>query len=116
MIVAAIGMVLLTIGVLCQVMQLVVSIRHREQLRDRTGDPLGRTFAGMGDLVAAASVQLCLLSGRAGEGMPIGSWKAKAAGYSSSRTKRLNIRTSRCPGIRRPVSSAPSLPPSWGSR
>lgn len=39
MIVAAIGMALLTIGVLCQVGQLLVSIRDREQLRDRTGDP-----------------------------------------------------------------------------
>ena len=39
MIVAALGMAVLTIGVICQIMQLVVSIRNRESLRDRTGDP-----------------------------------------------------------------------------
>lgn len=39
MIVAAAGMAVLTIGVICQIVQLVVSIRNREALRDRTGDP-----------------------------------------------------------------------------
>jgi cytochrome o ubiquinol oxidase subunit 1 len=39
MIVAAIGMAVLTIGVLSQIVQLVVSIRNRAALRDRTGDP-----------------------------------------------------------------------------
>jgi cytochrome o ubiquinol oxidase subunit 1 len=39
MIVAGIGMILLSIGVICQVVQLVVSIRDRESLRDVTGDP-----------------------------------------------------------------------------
>ncbi|WP_024518572.1 cytochrome o ubiquinol oxidase subunit I [Bradyrhizobium sp. Tv2a-2] len=36
---AGVGMILLVIGVLCQIWQLVVSIRHREELRDVTGDP-----------------------------------------------------------------------------
>ncbi|MBV9529519.1 MAG: cytochrome o ubiquinol oxidase subunit I, partial [Bradyrhizobium sp.] len=36
---AAVGALVILIGVVCQVIQLVVSIRHREQLRDRTGDP-----------------------------------------------------------------------------
>jgi len=39
MIAAGIGMILLSIGVICQVLQLVVSIRDRESLRDVTGDP-----------------------------------------------------------------------------
>jgi cytochrome o ubiquinol oxidase subunit 1 len=39
MIVAGLGMVMLSIGVICQVVQLVVSIRDRETLRDVTGDP-----------------------------------------------------------------------------
>jgi cytochrome o ubiquinol oxidase subunit I len=39
MIVAAIGFVLLTIAVVFQVLQIVVSIMRREELRDRTGDP-----------------------------------------------------------------------------
>jgi cytochrome o ubiquinol oxidase subunit I len=39
LIVAAGGAVLILIGIIFQIMQLVVSIRHREELRDRTGDP-----------------------------------------------------------------------------
>ena len=41
MVVAGIGMILLSIGVICQVIQLVVSIRDRDaqSLRDVTGDP-----------------------------------------------------------------------------
>jgi cytochrome o ubiquinol oxidase subunit I len=39
LIVAAGGAVLILIGIIFQVMQLVVSIRHRDELRDRTGDP-----------------------------------------------------------------------------
>jgi cytochrome o ubiquinol oxidase subunit 1 len=39
MIVATIGTVLLTAGVIFQILQLVVSVRRREALRDRTGDP-----------------------------------------------------------------------------
>jgi cytochrome o ubiquinol oxidase subunit 1 len=37
--VAAFGVLLLAIGAACQILQFVVSILHREQLRDRTGDP-----------------------------------------------------------------------------
>lgn len=33
------GIVILVIGVICQVVQLVVSIRNRDRLRDTTGDP-----------------------------------------------------------------------------
>jgi cytochrome o ubiquinol oxidase subunit 1 len=39
LIVAAGGAVLILIGIVFQVLQLVVSIRHRAELRDRTGDP-----------------------------------------------------------------------------
>jgi cytochrome o ubiquinol oxidase subunit 1 len=39
LIVAGIGAILIFIGILCQIMQLVVSIMQRESLRDRTGDP-----------------------------------------------------------------------------
>src|SRR6267142_1305572 len=39
------GAVIVMAGIICQVAQLVVSIRHREQLRDTTGDPWnGRTL------------------------------------------------------------------------
>jgi cytochrome o ubiquinol oxidase subunit 1 len=39
LIVAGGGAMLILIGIIFQIMQLVVSIRHREELRDRTGDP-----------------------------------------------------------------------------
>jgi cytochrome o ubiquinol oxidase subunit I len=39
LIVAAGGTVLILIGIIFQILQLVVSIRHRAELRDRTGDP-----------------------------------------------------------------------------
>jgi cytochrome o ubiquinol oxidase subunit 1 len=44
LVVAAVGAVIIMVGIACQIMQLVVSIRHREQLR-ATGDPWnGRTL------------------------------------------------------------------------
>ena len=45
LLVAELGAVVVLAGILCQVAQLVVSIRHREELRDVTGDPwMGRTL------------------------------------------------------------------------
>jgi cytochrome o ubiquinol oxidase subunit 1 len=44
-IISGIGVIVILIGVICQVAQLVVSIRNRAQLRDTTGDPWdGRTL------------------------------------------------------------------------
>jgi cytochrome o ubiquinol oxidase subunit I len=43
--VAEVGAVVVLAGIVCQAVQLVVSIRHREELRDTTGDPWnGRTL------------------------------------------------------------------------
>jgi cytochrome o ubiquinol oxidase subunit 1 len=39
MIAAGIGTILMTLGIVCQALQLAVSIRRREELRDQTGDP-----------------------------------------------------------------------------
>ncbi len=39
MVAAAIGVVILATGVLLQIVQIAYSIRHRDELRDRTGDP-----------------------------------------------------------------------------
>jgi cytochrome o ubiquinol oxidase subunit I len=39
LILAAFGAVLILTGIVFQIIQLVVSIRHRDELRDRTGDP-----------------------------------------------------------------------------
>jgi len=45
LVVAAIGAALILVGIVCQVAQLVVSIRDRDRLRDATGDPWdGRTL------------------------------------------------------------------------
>ena len=45
LVVAAVGAVIILAGIACQIIQLVVSIRAREQLRDVTGDPWnGRTL------------------------------------------------------------------------
>jgi cytochrome o ubiquinol oxidase subunit I len=37
--IASVGAVIILVGIVCQITQLVVSIRRREELRDRTGDP-----------------------------------------------------------------------------
>jgi cytochrome o ubiquinol oxidase subunit 1 len=39
LLIAGVGAIIILIGIIFQIMQLVVSIRHREELRDRTGDP-----------------------------------------------------------------------------
>ncbi|RUU47776.1 cytochrome o ubiquinol oxidase subunit I [Mesorhizobium sp. M6A.T.Ca.TU.002.02.2.1] len=39
LIVAACGILVMIVGAACQITQLVVSIRHRDELRDETGDP-----------------------------------------------------------------------------
>jgi cytochrome o ubiquinol oxidase subunit I len=45
LIVAFVGALLILIGITCLAVQLVVSVRHRDRLRDRTGDPWnGRTL------------------------------------------------------------------------
>jgi cytochrome o ubiquinol oxidase subunit 1 len=45
LVLAAVGAVIIGAGIVCQVVQLVVSIRNREKLRDATGDPWnGRTL------------------------------------------------------------------------
>jgi cytochrome o ubiquinol oxidase subunit 1 len=45
LIAAAFGTAIILVGVVCQIVQLVVSIRNREELRDVTGDPWnGRTL------------------------------------------------------------------------
>jgi cytochrome o ubiquinol oxidase subunit I len=39
LLIAAVGALIILTGIIFQIAQLVVSIRHREELRDRTGDP-----------------------------------------------------------------------------
>ena len=45
LVVAEVGAIIILAGIICQVIQLVVSVRNREQLKDTTGDPWdGRTL------------------------------------------------------------------------
>src|SRR5499433_2198358 len=45
LLVAEVGALVILTGIICQIVQIVVSIRHREKLRDTTGDPWnGRTL------------------------------------------------------------------------
>ena len=57
LIVAAFGAVLILIGIICQIVQLVVSIRDREAIARPHRRPLERAVAGMGHRLAAAGVQ-----------------------------------------------------------
>ena len=58
LLVAELGAIVIFLGILCQIVQLYVSIRTRESRRDLTGDPWRRSNPGVGDLVAAAGLQL----------------------------------------------------------
>ena len=51
------GAVIILAGIVCQVVQLVVSIRDREQLRDRDRRSVERPHAGMVDRLAAAGLE-----------------------------------------------------------
>jgi cytochrome o ubiquinol oxidase subunit I len=45
LLVAEVGALVILTGIICQIVQIVVSVRHREKLRDITGDPWnGRTL------------------------------------------------------------------------
>ena len=57
MLIAGLGALILLCGAICQVTQIVVSIIHRDELRDATGDPVGRPLAGMVNSIAAAGFQ-----------------------------------------------------------
>ena len=52
---AGFGIMIMVAAAACQVIQFVVSIRHRDELRDMSGRPVGRPLAGMGDRLAAAA-------------------------------------------------------------
>ena len=55
--IAGLGIIILLIGAIAQVVQLVVSIRQRDALRDETGDPWGWPLTRMGDRFATARLQ-----------------------------------------------------------
>ena len=59
LLVAAVGAAVILVGIACQVVQLVVSIRAREQLPRPDRRSLERPHAGMVDRVAAAGLEFC---------------------------------------------------------
>ncbi len=61
--IAAFGAVLIAAGIGSFLIQLVVSYFKRDQLRDVDRRPVGRPHAGVGDLVAAAVLQLRVHAG-----------------------------------------------------
>ena len=72
LIVAAVGAALILIGIVLQIVQLVVSIRHRARAARRHRRSLGRPLAGMGDGLAAAGVQFRGAAATSPARMPIG--------------------------------------------
>ena len=112
--VAAAGAALIAIGVALQVVQLVWSIRHREALRDATGDPWnGRTlewmtpspppmfnYAVMPDIERRRGV------------LDAEAERDRAPGACCPSP---NITTSTCRATARPASSAPSSRRRWAS-
>ena len=74
---AGIGMLAVIGGMICQIIQLYVSIRRRTELRDETGDPWDGRNTGMGDILAAARLQLCRAAARQRRGSLLGHQAAR---------------------------------------
>ena len=114
LIVAAVGALPILIGIGCQIAQLVVSIRNREELRDLTGDPWnGRTLEWV-DLVAAAGLQFRRAAEVEGDDAYWGMKQRARARRPGERAA--TTRTSNCRATARPALSAPSSPSSSALR
>ena len=74
---AAAGVAISGAGIICQIVQLVVSIRARVELARRDRRSLGRAFARMGDRLAAAGVQFRFSARRQGAGALLGDQAAR---------------------------------------
>ena len=109
LLVAAVGVVVILAGVVCQVIQLVVSIRDREQLEGDRG-PVERPHAGMGDGFAAAGLEFRRPAASHGHRRLLEKEAARAHATEPSRRKRANSIRSRCRRTARPASSRHSLP------
>ena len=78
LVVAAVGAVVILVGIVCQVIQLVVSIRDREQLPRRDRGSVERPHAGMVDGVAAAGLEFCRPAAGRRRETPSGAAKQRA--------------------------------------
>ena len=109
--VAAVGAVVILAGIVCQIIQLVVSIRAREQLRDVTGDPwTGRTLEWSTPSPPPAW-NFAVLPQSPSE-TPFGKANNARAPHKISRRRRATTSRSKCRTTARPASSRPSLPSS----
>ena len=107
MIVAGIGTILLSIGVICQVVQLAVSIRDRESLRDVTGDPWDGRSLEWATASPPPVFNFAIAPDVTGQDAY---WLMKHMRASRfSRRPSPTTRISRCRATRRPGSSARSL-------
>ena len=112
LIVAAFGALLILCGIGSQAMQLVVSIRGRAALRDRTGDPWdGRTLEWI-TASPPAAFNFAVLPDVTGEEAY---WEVKQRAIArGARGRRPSTRRSKCRTTARPASSAPSSRSSTG--
>ena len=72
LLIAALGAALILTGIVLQIWQLVVSIKRREELADADRRSLERALARMGDILAAARLQLRRASPCRGRGCLLG--------------------------------------------
>ena len=107
LLVAAFGAAVILAGILCQVAQLVVSIRHREQLARCDRRPLDGPLARMVDVVAAAGVQFRRPASVSRSETTIGARRALPSVGLAPKSSRSTSR-SRCRETARPALSAPS--------
>ena len=115
LVVAAVGAAVILAGIVCQIVQLVVSIRDREQHRDLTGDPWnGRTLewstASPPPAWNFAVLPRCHRERRLLE------QQSNAHANTISRRRRASTSRSRCRKTARSASSTHSLPSSSASR
>ena len=97
-------------GIVLQIVQLVVSIRQREQLRDETGDPWDGRSLEWATASPPPVFNFAVLPDVSQARTPTGSIKQRAREQAQPTTSP-TIGTSRCRATRRPASSAPSSPP-----
>ena len=101
---AAVGVVVILAGIVSQVIQLVVSIRDREQLKVDRGS-MERPHAGMGDGFAAATVEFLRAAASHRTSTPSGKRSSASARNKRSRRKSASSSRSRCQRTARPASS-----------
>ena len=116
LLVAGVGAVLILIGIVCQIAQLVVSIRHREELRDATGDPWDGRSLEWATASPPPVFNFAVLPNVERRGGLLGA-SSSARSEQATLTSEPRLQADRdAAQHRRPASSAPSSPPSWASR